>query len=761
MPEGGAPAAPAAPINYTDAQINCSLCELTGAEPARAPLAFLPVPRMLPTRFYYDLKPFLPLAARIWLRRRHARRMWRRHAQGWPVSEAAGQAPPGWPGWPEGRQFGVVLTHDVEGAGGVSRCGWLMDLEESLGFRSSFNFVPEGSYRVEESLRREAAARGFEVGVHDLHHDGKLFRSKAGFERHAGRINHYLKEWGAQGFRAGFMLRNLEWLHQLDIRYDATTFDTDPFEPQPEGTRTAFPFYVKGPEGRPGYAELPYTLVQDSTLFVYLQQRDIELWKRKVDWVAAAGGLVMVIVHPDYLRAGGGECRAWEYPAARYEELLRYLRERYEGRYWQALPREAAAFVAEHQERLARTVVRNRPYRRVCMVTHSFYESDNRVMRYAEALAGRGDEVDVLALQRPERALPRAEQIQGVRVTRMQERNRKDRSSRLAHLGSVLRFLGRSAAALWGRHRQEGYDVAHIHNMPDFMVYAAAYPRWRGARVVLDIHDLLPEFYAAKFGGAPGRRLDGLLKWIERRSARFADRVIISNHLWQETYARRSRPEGGCSVFINHVDLAVFKPGPPRPPGGPQVVLFPGGLYWHQGLDIAIQAFHRIRDAVPLAQFHIYGDGDQKDALKALALRLGLEERVRFFEPLPLRQIARVMAQADLGVVPKRADSFGNEAYSTKIMEFMAVGTPVMVSRTKVDQYYFDESVVCFFESGNDEELARRMLGLLQSPQERAALSARALVYAQTNSWDARKQEYLELVDGLAAQASRSGRRLF
>src|SRR5260370_34029132 len=151
--------------------------------------------------------------------------------------------------------------------------------------------------------------------------------------------------------------------------------------------------------------------------------------------------------------------------------------------------------------------------------------------------------------------------------------------------------------------------------------------------------------------------------------------------------------------------------------------MFPGGLQWHQGLDIAIQAMPAVLEKIPGAEFHIYGDGNMKGELIALAQKLGLGDKVRFFDPLPLAQIAEVMSGADLGIVPKRADSFGNEAYSTKIMEFMSLGVPMVVSETKIDRYYFDDSVVRFFESGNPQALALALLEVLQNDSFHARLS--------------------------------------
>jgi hypothetical protein len=136
------------------------------------------------------------------------------------------------------------VTHDVESTAGLQRCPQLMELTARKGFRSAFNFVPEGEYRLSDDFRQMLVRNGFEVGVHDLRHDGKLYRSRKEFEENAIRINHYLKEWNACGFRSGFMHHNLEWLHDLNIAYDASTFDTDPFEPQPDGVETIFPFWV-------------------------------------------------------------------------------------------------------------------------------------------------------------------------------------------------------------------------------------------------------------------------------------------------------------------------------------------------------------------------------------------------------------------------------------------------------------------------------------------------------------------------------------
>ena len=180
-------------------------------------------------------------------------------------------------------------------------------------------------------------------------------------------------------------------------------------------------------------------------------------------------------------------------------------------------------------------------------------------------------------------------------------------------------------------------------------------------------------------------------------------------------------------------------------------MLYPGGLQWHQGLDIALRAFKQVVRDVPAAEFHIYGDGSAKESLIRLTDELGLNERVRFLQPRSAHEIATIMANADVGVVPKRADSFGDEAYSTKIMEFMAVGVPVIVSSTKVDRYYFNDSIVRFFESGNPDALAKEMVSVLRNKELRKCMTAQAFKYAATHCWENRKGDYLRLVDSMCS----------
>jgi hypothetical protein len=325
---------------------------------------------MLFNNLYFRLKPLIPRSIRLRIRRWFVLRRRQRVGDVWPIMPGSDRPPEGWRGWPDGKKFAFVLTHDVESQQGLDGVKELAELEMELGFRSSFNLVPEGLYTVPTELRTWLTSHGFEVGVHDLNHDGRLFSSQNSFQRKAQRINSYLEKWNAVGFRSAYMLRNLQWIQELNIAYDASTFDTDPFEPQPDGVNTIFPFWlprrseVGGPNPevgslnshlptinhpRSGYVELPYTLPQDSTLLIVLREKTIEIWKRKLDWVAAHGGMALVNVHPDYIRFGDTAISTHTYPVQFFSELLRYVCQNHSDSVWHALPNEVAALTVRRR----------------------------------------------------------------------------------------------------------------------------------------------------------------------------------------------------------------------------------------------------------------------------------------------------------------------------------------------------------------------------------------------------------------------------
>jgi peptidoglycan/xylan/chitin deacetylase (PgdA/CDA1 family) len=292
-------------------------------------------------RWYYAVRPVLPTRVRPLLHRLAGPGQRRKHMLGWPIEEryvqfqyqivrqvatSLGlQAVPYLHFWPNGLRFALVLTHDIESKTGQSFVREVVELEENYGFRSSFNFVAE-DYVIDNELAAELNERGFEVGLHGLRHDGKSFVSRETFQLRAARINRHLVERRMTGFRSPMTHRNPEWMQALNVEYDSSFFDTDPFEPMPGGTMSIWPFFMGA------FVELPYTLAQDHTLVETAGESTPRLWLDKIAFISRYCGMALVNTHPDYLQSP----RYW----AVYEEFLRNLSERAD--YWHALPRQAA-----------------------------------------------------------------------------------------------------------------------------------------------------------------------------------------------------------------------------------------------------------------------------------------------------------------------------------------------------------------------------------------------------------------------------------
>ena len=291
-------------------------------------------------RAFYRVKPLIPRAAQLALRRAGARRQRRMAFPAWPYEDvllrrraAALRAALSAEGvdrvpivglWPEGKRFAWVLTHDVEGPLGLQRVESLLAVERRHGCVSSWNLCARW-YPITDADLERIRRGGGEIGLHGLHHDDRLFRDRASFEASLDDIRGYMERWGAEGFRSPAMHRNAAWMHELPCRYDSSFPHSDPFQAQPGGCCAIHPFFFGD------VVELPVTLDQDFTLFELLREPTIRLWTDKSSWIIRHHGLINVIVHADHMTAERLE---------RYEELLVFLREQPDG--WHAAPRDVA-----------------------------------------------------------------------------------------------------------------------------------------------------------------------------------------------------------------------------------------------------------------------------------------------------------------------------------------------------------------------------------------------------------------------------------
>lgn len=292
---------------------------------------------------FYFIKRVVPRSLQIKIRRKFVSKRRAQVADIWPISKVAAKRPNAFQGWPKNKAFALVLRHDVESLKGMQNCYKLLELEKKVGLKSSFNFVPE-RYRVSDELLDFIRNNGFEVGVHGLKHDGKLYMTKKIFLKRAELINQYLDKWRSYGFYSPSAHHNLHWIHNIKITYDSSTFDIDPFEPQPDGVNTIFPFIVKNSSTSNTYIELPYTLPQDFTLFILMQETNIDIWCEKVDWIVKNNGMILLNTHPDYMHFENNKKRIDQYPVKLYVDLLQYIHTKYKDQFWHALPVQIARY---------------------------------------------------------------------------------------------------------------------------------------------------------------------------------------------------------------------------------------------------------------------------------------------------------------------------------------------------------------------------------------------------------------------------------
>ena len=711
------------------------------------------MPRTLLNRVYYALKPYLPWRMRLAVRRWFALAKLHRARSVWPILESAAHSPNGWPGWPDGKQFAFVITHDVESARGLGRVRQLAGLEQGFGFRSSFNFIPDGEYDTPPELRHWLVDNGFEVGVHDLNHDGKLYESLELFRSKATEINRYLKQWNAVGFRSGFMQHNYDWLQHLDVLYDSSSFDTDPFEPQPDGVGTIFPFWMAGSNGR-GYIELPYTVPQDSTLFLLFREKTIETWRRKIAWIARHGGMVLINVHPDYVAFDPEKPDFSQYSCQLYRDLLNHVRDQYAGRYWHALPKEIALFtstLSHERERTSSYTPTRLRGRRAAVVMFSTFPFDPRPRRAAEALVAEGVETEVICLRQDD-SEPQRESINGVRVFRVPMKRR--RGGMLSYAWQYTSFLVISAFILAVRRTRRRYDLVHVHNMPDILVLSALVPRLLGARVVLDLHDPMPELMMTIFDMGAESRLIRLLEKIERFSMARADRVLTVNLACKKIFGARSCPLPKIEVIMNSPDETIFSFRETKTrtfdSGRPFVVMCHGSIVERHGHDVALEAIHQVAQTIPSIQFRIYGHRTAfLERVMASAACIGLNGHVAYLGAANLEGIVKAIDESDVGIIPNRRSIFTELNTPTRIFEYLARGVPVIAPRAPGIQDYFQEDEIIYFNLGDPADLARQLHFVYSNPGTVAGIVQRGQDIYRRHQWREERGRLLRLMNDL------------
>lgn len=706
---------------------------------------------MFLNKAYYALKFLIPRRLQIQLRRYLVCNKQLKYADIWPIDPNAGKPPEGWTGWPDGKKFAFVLTHDVETAASLERCMQLADIEERLGFRSSFNFVA-GDYVVPEAMRQNLTNRGFEIGIHGLYHDNNPFRSASIFQTQAVEINRYLKQWGSAGFRSPSMYHDLDLLHHLDIEYDASTFDTDPFEPQPDGTGTIFPFWVPNRDNQKGYVELPYTLPQDFLLFILMREKSINIWKKKLDWLAGQGGMALFITHPDYMDFSDNEPSYKEYPVKYYEDFLTHVKDRYKDQYWHALPGDMAKFWQRHYSKDSLMSILKKDKKRACMLYYMKFKGSAILYREAKALQDKGFDVDIICL-RESKDDKVVQTYDNLNLFFIQSRPASEQKAALYFL-RLFYFCLKSFFVLSYLGLKKRYDVVHVTSPPDVIIFAALIPKLLGAGIILDIHDIGPELYMRKLNVPENKPIIRILKWLERISAQFADHVVTVTDIWRDKLAERIDHGKNFSTMMNVPDENLFKHSAARKPHLEEAasLFYHGSFEEHFGVDTLVKAMPAVRRHLPQIKLHLYGGGRLYDSIANLANELELTGCVIFHGSVPFYELPEILKDADMGIVPTKAAVFSDEALSMKSLEYMTMGIPIVISRTTAHSYYYDDDMVKFFTPEDEQDLARQIVALCKDKAERNRLVDNANKFLETHGWGRVKEDYYNIINEVCSK---------
>jgi len=392
--------------------------------------------------------------------------------------------------------------------------------------------------------------------------------------------------------------------------------------------------------------------------------------------------------------------------------------------------------------------------KRAAVVLYSYYAIDPRPRREAEALKRAGMEVEVLCL-RASPASRHQQVLNGVRVTTLPLKRR--RSGKLRYLAQYAWFLTCAFTLLTLRRLRRRYDLVHVHNMPDFLVFSALVPRLLGARVILDLHDPMPELFRSIYGLPEEHFIVRCLKWMERRSLAFADLVLTPNLAFKNLFTSRSCPVGKIETIMNSPEGSIFDPrkvADRRPPGEPKplVLMYHGLIVERHGLDLVIRAVARLRSRMPGLQLHWYGEPTEyAKKMTALAEELKVGDIVHAHGFQSLEEIARHIAEIDLGVIPNRLSPFTQLNFPTRIFEYLAINKPVLVPRTQGIGDYFQEDEILYFTPGDLDDLTARIEWAAGHPAELGQLMERGRRVYVAHSWEREEAKFLELAGRLTA----------
>ena len=391
---------------------------------------------------------------------------------------------------------------------------------------------------------------------------------------------------------------------------------------------------------------------------------------------------------------------------------------------------------------------------RACHVVYSYFPFDPRVRREVETLHRFEYELDVIAMQEP--GEPRVETVLGARVHRIPFA--VVRGGKVRYAFQYLVFLLAAAALLLVLHIRRRYDIVHVHSLPDFQVFAALPERILGARVVLDLHEAMPEIFAARFRLAEEGLWTALARAAEWMSCAFADRVIVVNDVIRSLLVGRGVDPRKLVVVMNSPDIhegmgrGLATPSVPNLGRGPRIV-YVGGINPERDLEVLIRAAARLHrsDGVSLVIIG-YGDSDYAERLRALARSEGMGDAFRLLPRVDQNQVLAYLSQSDVGPVTYQRNPITELAVPNKVFEYAAVGKPLVIANLRALRGLFGEAAL-YYTAGNAEELASRIAELLRDERLRRGLAERAREVLDRCNWAIMTERLRRLYEDMLSRA--------
>jgi glycosyltransferase involved in cell wall biosynthesis len=388
---------------------------------------------------------------------------------------------------------------------------------------------------------------------------------------------------------------------------------------------------------------------------------------------------------------------------------------------------------------------------RHCMVVHAYYPlGETRVERQTLALIDQGIEVDVICLKKPHEPAEASEN--GAQVHRLPVRRHKASGVIVQMLEYVIFFV-LAFFRITQLHRKRRFNTVQVHNLPDFLVFVALIPKFTGAKIILDLHDLMPEFYAERFQRSMDSLSVRLIRFQEWLSCNFAHHIITVTELWRQALIDRGHQPQKIAVVMNIADNRFFHPNvvTDLPDDDHFRVIYHGVMGRRHGLDLVLSAINRVRKIIPDIRFTLHGGGEYRHSLEKLADEMRLLDNVKFsYQFVPTEELAKWIKTAHLGVVPYRDGVFTGGILPTKLMEYAALGIPTIAARTPTINAYFDETMVEFFKPGSVEELTECILRLYRDRSRLTDLAYNISKFNEKYNWPDQSSKYVQLVEKLS-----------